>query len=280
MSTTFNSLTPSLVTLSSDFRVQSQGVGTMEAMVYSIAPNTRVIHLMHGIPGFDLIAAARTMETLYYFPTGTHVCVCDPGVGTKRRAIIIKTGRGDYLVGPDNGLFIPATRLLGGISSVHEITSRKYMREPVSHIFHGRDIFAPAAAHLSIGVSIDKFGPEIDPAELTPAPYMEAKILESSIEATIIQINGFGSLHLNIQHAGWDSLNIALGAKVKLQIPKTDSHPAQEIVVRHCQTFGEVAEGENLIMKDDYGRVEIAKNLGSINSELGLNIGDEIKVVI
>lgn len=112
----------SLITLSSDFEKQSQGVANMEGMIYSINPIARVIHLMHGIKAFDIISAARTMETISYMPIGYHVCVVDPGVGTKRRAIIVKVNRGDYFIGPDNGCLITAPRLLGGIEKIVEIS--------------------------------------------------------------------------------------------------------------------------------------------------------------
>ncbi len=132
-----NSKMKSIITLTSDFGVQSQGVGIMEAVAVDINPDARVIHLMHGLPDFDLFYAARTMETLNYIPIGFHVCVVDPGVGTKRKPIIIKTVRGDFLIGPDNGVLIPATRFLRGIKKVVEITNEKYMKKPVSPIFHG-----------------------------------------------------------------------------------------------------------------------------------------------
>ena len=141
-----------IITLTSDFGAQSQGVGIMEGVALEINPDAHVIHLMHGLPGFDISYAARTIETINYLPIGYHVCVVDPGVGTKRKPIIIQTGRGDFLVGPDNGVLLPGTRFLGGIRKIVEITNEKYMRKPVSPIFHGRDIFTPAAAYLSKGV--------------------------------------------------------------------------------------------------------------------------------
>jgi len=125
-----------IITLTSDFGVQSQGVGIMEGVALEINPEAHVIHLMHGLPDFNLFYAARIMETINYMPVGFHVCVVDPGVGTKRKPIIIETKRGDFLIGPDNGVLIPATRFLGGIKKIVEITNEKYMRQPVSPIFH------------------------------------------------------------------------------------------------------------------------------------------------
>lgn len=116
---------------------------------------------MHGINAFDVVSAARTMETVFFMPVGIHVCVVDPGVGTQRKGLIIKVKRGDFFVGPDNGCLMSAARGLGGVEKVVQITNAKYMRQPVSPIFHGRDVFAPVVAHLSLGVEMEKFGLKI-----------------------------------------------------------------------------------------------------------------------
>ncbi|MFF2127954.1 S-adenosyl-l-methionine hydroxide adenosyltransferase family protein [Streptomyces olivochromogenes] len=262
------------ISLTSDFGVQTQGVGIMEGTALSIAPDANVVHLMHGLPEFDVVAAARTMETVQYLPVGSHVCVCDPGVGTARRAIICQVGRGDYLVGPDNGVLGPAGRVLGGILAVHEITNRAYMREPVSAIFHGRDIFTPAAAHLANGVPIGDFGPPVDPDDLVTAPYQEAVGEDGRIRGKIIQINRYGSLHLNITHEQWDANGISEGDEILLEL--TGHEPLK---LQVCRTFGDVAEGVCLILKDDYGRVEVAKNLGSFVQQYPVKIGDAVSVV-
>src|SRR3989338_3185523 len=189
-----NKMKQPLITLTSDFGVQSQGVGIMEAVAAEINPDAKIIHLMHGLPDFNLFYAARTMETINYIPVGFHVCVVDPGVGTKRKPVIIQTERGDFLIGPDNGVLIPATRFLGEIKKAVEITNEKYMKKPISPIFHGRDMFTPAAAYLSKGVKIEEFGKELKPEELAKAPYEEATIEDDKIYAKIISINKFGSL--------------------------------------------------------------------------------------
>lgn len=261
-----------IVTLSSDFGKQTQGVGNMEGVVYSINPDAKVIHLMHGIEGFSAIAAARTMETVYHMPVGCHVCVVDPGVGTKRRGIIIKVRRGDYFIGPDNGCLMTAPRLLGGIEKAVEIKNEKYMIRPVSPIFHGRHIFAPAAAYLSKGVDISEFGPEIKPKDLVKAPYEEAVARNDAIDATIIHINHFGSLHLNILQDEWDKLNVKKWNNVHLILRK------KKLSVPFVDTFGDVAVGKALIMKDDYQRIELAVNQGSFTKKHPLAVGDRIVI--
>lgn len=261
-----------LISLTSDFGVQSQGVGIMEAVALEINPEAHVLHLMHGLPDFNLFYAARTMETCNYIPVGFHVCVADPGVGTKRKPIIIKTGRGDYLIGPDNGVLIPATRFLGGIKKAVEITNERYMRKPVSPVFHGRDIFTPAAAYLSKGAKMEDFGSELNPKSLAKAPYEEAEITGNQIEAKIISTNKFGSVHLNIMHKVWDKFNVKLGSFVNIKLNK------KIVEIPFFTTFGEVEKGKPLIFKDDYGRVEIALNQGSFVKKYNCKIGDDILI--
>ena len=260
------------ITLTSDFGVQSQGIGIMEAVALEINPDARVIHLMHGLPDFDLFYAARTMETINYVPVGCHVCVVDPGVGTKRKPVIIKVERGDFLIGPDNGVLLPATRFLGGIKKAVEITNEKYRRKPVSPVFHGRDIFTPAAAYLSKGIKMEEFGKELNPKNLTKAPYEEAKIKGNEIHAKVISTNKFGSLHLNIMQNVWDKFSVKIGNKVNLKFNK------KSVDVPFFTTFGDVEKGKPLIFKDDYGRMEIAINQGSFIKKYPIKIGDDIVI--
>ncbi len=257
------------ISLTSDFGVQSQGVGIMESVAREIAPDAQVVHFMHGLPDFDIRCAARTMETVKDLQVGCHVCVVDPGVGTKRRGIIIKTKRGDYLIGPDNGVLLPATQILGGAKKVVSIENPKYMRQPVSPIFHGRDVFVPAAAYLANGVPIEEFGSEIPFESLIRAPYDEAKVKGNTIEAEVIHINKFGSIHLNITHAQWEQLGLKHAHSVLLRFGKN------EIPMPFVRTFGEVEPGHPLILKDDYGRVEAALNMGNFSQSYTVSTGDQ-----
>ena len=266
-----NSKIKPLITFTSDFGVQSQGVGIMEGTALKINPDAQIIHLMHGLPSFNLSYAARTMETLNYMPVGYHVCVVDPGVGTKRKAIIIKTKRGDYLIGPDNGVLIPvAEHFLGGIEKIHQIKNEKYMNLLVSPVFHGRDIFTPAAAYLCKGIPIEKFGPELKKKDLVKAPHEEAVVKEGYTEAQIIHINHFGSLHLNILAKNFDKSGIKYGDKVTLNFNN------KKIQIPFLKTFGDVPIGKEVMFKDDYLRIEIAINQGNFAKKHSLKQGDKI----
>lgn len=263
-----------LISLTSDFGVQSQGIGTMHGVALSLCPDAIIIDLMHGLPSFTIIAGARAMETVFYLPKGCHICIIDPGVGTKRRGLIIKVGRGDYLIGPDNGVLIPSTRFLGGITKVVAITNEKYMRQPVSPIFHGRDVFTPAAAHLCNGVAMEAFGPEVPAKELVAAPYEEARVDKKtmSIHAMIISVNKFGSCHPNIMAEELDALELKLGQEILLQFTN------KEITLPYSRTFGDVPPNKPLMMKDDYGRVEFAINQGDFCRHYGLTVSDSVVV--
>ncbi len=256
------------ITLTSDFGVQSQGTGIMESVALEINPDAHVIHLMHGLPDFDLFYAARTMETVSCMPVGFHVCVVDPGVGTRRKPIIIEAGRGDFLIGPDNGVLLPATAVLGGIKKIVEITNEKYMKKPVSPVFHGRDIFVPAAAYLSKGVKIEKFGKKLNSNDLVKAPYEEAKAVKNEIHAKVISINKFGSLHLNIMHDIWDKFNVKKGDIVAVNFAR------KTLKVPFLTTFGDAGKEKPLIIKDDYGRMELANNMGNFSKQHMVKIGD------
>tara|TARA_Y100000310_G_scaffold345733_1_gene468993 strand:+ start:5171 stop:5980 length:810 start_codon:yes stop_codon:yes gene_type:complete len=259
-----------LISLTSDFGVQTQGIGNMHGVALQINPNANVIDLMHGIADFDIQSGARTMETTIHLPIGFHVCVVDPGVGTKRKGIAIKTKRGDVLVGPDNGVLIPATRILGGCDKVVALENPKYQKLPVSPIFHGRDVFTPAAAHLSTGVKIEELGEELKFEDLVKAPYEDAIIADDQIQSEVIHINKFGSIHLNISYALWDQFNP--NEKIILEFnEKTIECPV-------VSTFGEVDKGKHLIMKDDYGRIEAAINLGSFSEKFKIKQGDKCVV--
>lgn len=268
-------MTRAFISLTSDFGVQSQGVGIMEGVARGIAPDAYVLHLMHGLPSFDILAAARTLETVSYLPCGAHVCVCDPGVGSSRKALIIEVKRGDYLIGPDNGVLIPASRVLGGIVRTRELANPKYMRHPVSAIFHGRDIFTPAAAYVVTGTPLHEFGPEVPENQLAQAAYAEAVMQGRSLHARVIQINKFGSAHLNIRQEVWDGFTLRHGDTVTLMTSRWPSLP-----MPYGLTFSDVPVGKNIILKDDFGRIAVAINQGSFAERYGIKIGDDVSLVL
>lgn len=245
-----------LISISTDFGPGNKGIGVMEVTILGICPDAQVIRLANDIPGFDIREGARLLEAAAWLPQGIHICVVDPGVGTVRRGLVIQTGRGDFLVGPDNGVLLPVTRFLGGVKSVYQITNAQLMREPVSPVFHGRDVFAPVAAHLARGIAPREVGAALPLKELVGAPYEEAQVQGDAIEATIISRNTFGNVFLNVQQEEMHTLFTA-GENIEVQARE------QKLSVPYRRTFGDVPVGSEVILDDDFGRVELAINQGN-----------------
>src|SRR3954465_8814200 len=152
------------VTFLTDFGLEDDFVGTCHGVMKRIAPDTAIIDITHGVrPGHVLQAALTLANTLPYMPAGVPLAVVDPGVGTARRPLALRDAEGRLHVGPDNGLLIPAADRVGGVVGGHAVATPWYALESVSRTFHGRALFAPAAAHLSLGVPLAELGPPIDP---------------------------------------------------------------------------------------------------------------------
>jgi len=149
---------------------------------------------------------------------------------------------------------ISTSNILGGVDDVVEISNDTYMRHPVSPVFHGRDIFCPAAAYLTLGTDLEEFGKKMKVSELVKAPYKEARVEKNQIEAQVISSNKFGSIVLNILHSVWDKLGVKVGDKIRVEFGK------KKIEVPFVQGYGDVPLGKPLILKDDYFRIEIAIN--------------------
>ncbi len=189
-------MTTGLITLTTDFGYRDPFVGTMKGVILGINPHARIVDLTHGIPAQDLLAAALALgASTPFFPEGTvHVCVVDPGVGSERRALAIESA-GQFFVGPDNGIF---TLALKGkeIGEMVELSNDYYHIKPTSKTFHGRDIFAPVAAHLSLGTSHKKMGNPIK--EIEQLPWPEVTKDGRTIQGEVVYIDGFGNLITNI----------------------------------------------------------------------------------
>src|ERR687885_817167 len=152
------------ITFLTDFGLQDDFVGTCHGVMKRIAPDVQIIDITHGIEPQQVMQGALVLaNTLPYMPVGVHLAVVDPGVGGTRRPLALRDRTGRLYVGPDNGLLVPAAEAGGGVDAAHELANPEYALHPVSRTFHGRDLFAPAAAHLAIGVPLDRLGPPLDP---------------------------------------------------------------------------------------------------------------------
>ena len=254
-----------LLTFLTDFGLAWGPVGTCHAIAASIAPDVRVVDLSHGIPPFDLRAGAWVLASaLPYTPVAVHVAVVDPGVGTSRLPLAVRVDRGDILIGPDNGLLIPAAERLGGIREVREITNTALMRQPVSVTFHGRDIFVPVGAHLAAGQSFGEVGGVVDFERLVPPPWRRPVYAEHRVEGEVALLDNFGNVRTNIEVKRWP---IERNRTLHL------STPSNAVDLPTASTFGELATGELFVFDDSSGFVCIARNQGSAGEALGLQPG-------
>ena len=254
----------SSITLLSDFGVQDVYVGVMKGVIAQINPGLQVIDLTHQIPPQNIAAGRFCLMSAYsYFPSDTvHVAVVDPGVGSQRRGVAVKFA-GGYLVGPDNGLLSGVLSLSPAQAAV-ELTNPDYWRSPhPSSTFHGRDIFAPAGAHLASGVPLEQLGNLIDPNSLVQLS-LPCQQTEAEISGCIQYIDTFGNLITNIPAAA---------------VKGTWSVKVKDIFIPSGHTYSDRQVGELIALGGSHGWVEIAVNGGSAQSRLQLDWGDSIAVV-
>lgn len=266
-----------IITFLSDFGYSAESAGVCRAVLKRLAPEVEVIDLCHGLPPFDVRAGALALENAVPFcPLAVHLAVIDPGVGGSRRPVALQAARGDFLVGPDNGLLIPAARRLGGIVRVHLIENPKHMLHPVSATFHGRDLFAPAAALLACGGRLEELGRAISPEELAPAPWSEPTLLGEEVAGEVLGFDQYGSIKLNLRPEHLRPLGLQPGDRVLLQAGPTgpDGH---SWVLPFVRTFGDVSPGQPCLLTDSDGRLAVAVNLGNARSLLGVAAGAPVR---
>jgi S-adenosylmethionine hydrolase len=263
------------VTFLTDFGLQDDFVGVCHGVIKRIAPEAEIVDITHGIePQGILQGALALMNTLPYMPDGVHLAVVDPGVGGGRRALAMRSGTGRYFVGPDNGLLVPAIERLGGIAAAHELTNSAYMIEPVSRTFHARDVFAPAAAHIASGIRLSEFGPPVDPESLVRLDLAEPDVGPARIRATVIAVDRFGNVQLNLQREHLEEVDIEPGRKVELELG-FDRYYAVA-----ARTFADARGGEIVLYEDSYRNVSVAINGGNAADTFKVKPGQEIRIRI
>ena len=260
------------VTFLSDFGLQDDFVGTCHGVIKRIAPDVEVIDVTHGIPAQSVMQGALVLaNTVPYMPVGVHLAVVDPGVGSTRRALALRDEEGRIYVGPDNGLLLPAAER-SGIREAHEIVNPAYALEPVSRTFHGRDIFAPAAAHLARGVEPGELGPPIDPAVLVRLERPEPELRATRIAATVLYVDSFGNMQLNLRREHLDDAGVQPGARVELELA------GQRYYATAARTFSDARRGDLVLYEDSYRNVAVAMNGGNAAEMLAARAGQELRV--
>jgi S-adenosylmethionine hydrolase len=246
-------------------------------VMLTIAPEAQILDIGHNVRKYAIRDGAFLLwAAVPYLPVGVHVAVVDPGVGTDRRPIAIRTARGDMLVGPDNGLLMPPAERLGGIREARVLENRELWLPVTTSTFHGRDIFSPVAAHLAMGVPFETVGPAIDPAELVQLRMPTATPRDGGLDTAIAFIDSFGNARL----AGWPAdLAAAIGPLeagralvVEVAGPSGNGSSPTEVRATWQRTFGAVPVGEPLLYEDSSGTISLSDNQGNIAARLGLAV--------
>lgn len=256
-----------IVTLTTDFG-PGEYVGAMKGVILSIAPDATVVDIDHHVRPHDIVHGAYVLyAAVPHFPFAVHVGVVDPGVGTTRRAIVVVC-EGAFLVGPDNGLLIPAARRLG-LKEVRAITNRTLGREEVSDTFHGRDLFAPVAAHLLTGTKVREVGPAI--RDFVDLDFGTPRRRKEGLEGRVITHDRFGNLITNLPRPLVEK-SWSFGDRLSVSVT------GYEVRVPFVRTYGEAPPGEFLATISSSGFLEIARREGSAAEHLGVTPGATVVV--
>jgi S-adenosyl-L-methionine hydrolase (adenosine-forming) len=262
------------ITFLSDYGLADEFVGVVHGVIAGICPDARVIDLGHGVPRQDARAgAAMLARALPYVAPGVHLAVVDPEVGARRRALALRTAEQDrLLVGPDNGLLLPAAERFGGIAEVVEISASPWRLEPVSATFHGRDLFAPVAARLACGAPLASAGAPVEPGELVTAELTQPRHEPGALVAHVVASDTYGNAMLDAVHRDLVESGLRLGDPVAA---RTGSRRVRGVVAR---TFSDVAPGMLLLYEDASGSLALAVNGGDAAALLGVRAGDEVRL--
>ena len=255
-----------LITLTTDFGIKDSFVGIMKGVIAQINPRAVVIDITHGIPSQDILAAAMTLShAVKYFPQKTiHVVVVDTGVGSARKALLVTVGE-THFIGPDNGVLSLAGQGRQPDRLIH-LSNPAYQLKPTSRTFHGRDIFAPVAAHLSLGIAPESFGETLE--DYLHIGWPEAVRAERSVTGEIVYIDGFGNLFTSIQEQdltgfGSENLSIVLG----------------ELTIRGlAPNYCAIESGQPVALSNSWGLLEIAINKGNVAQRFSVRIGEKVYV--
>lgn len=259
----------------SDYGLVDDFVGLCKGVMLWVSPGTTVVDLTHEVPGFEVEVGAEILEhATRYMPENTvYLAVVDPGVGTERRALALSTASGAFLVGPDNGLLMAAAEALKGIAGAVSLTNTDYHIHPVSSTFHGRDVFAPAAAHLASGLEMERLGEAVDPASLARVKVLGMEKEDTNtIAATIVGVDRYGNARLSVAA---DETTFGFGALLKV-----DAGVDDDIPIHYVETFGHSKVGDLVLVPDSHRRLSLSVNQGNASRALALEVGDRVRLTL
>jgi hypothetical protein len=265
---------PPFVSFLSDYGRTDEFVGVCHAVMLDIAPEARIVDITHDITAFDVRAGALALvRAVQYLPEGVVLAVVDPGVGSERRCIAVEVENG-YLVGPDNGLLAPAVAMLGGPTRIIELTATDYQLVSPGPTFAGRDVMAPAAAHLVSGVPVAALGREIEATSLTPAlvplPNEDA---DGLIVGEVLWVDRFGNCQLNVAPEQLEAAGARAGDAIEVTFGETESVVRR---ARWVRAFADAKPSELVLLVDSYGMCALALDRRSAATELGVRAGSAI----
>jgi len=262
-----------IVTLLTDYGRDDDFVGVCHGVIRRIHPEAEIVDITHGIERYAVRQGALVLRnTLPYMPSGVHVAVVDPQVGTERRALALRTGDRRILVGPDNGLLSLAWERCGDVDQVVDITRSPHRLEPVSATFHGRDIFAPVAAHLAAGAELADAGDPIEPESLARVQLPDPRVDDGAVVAHALVIDHFGNVGLNVDHERLTGSGLTLGGRVAVEAG------GERYLATYAQTFADVSPGELIVYEDAYRTLALAINRGDAAGTLSLGVDAEVRL--
>ena len=262
------------ITFLSDFGLKDDFVGTCHGVMKRIAPEAQIIDITHGIPPQAVLQGALVLaNTVGFMPVGVHLAIVDPGVGGPRRPIVLRDEEDRTYVGPDNGLLLPAASRTG-IAAAHELANPDYALETISRTFHGRDLFSPAAAHLARGVALAELGPPVDPEGLVRLDLPELVVADGGIVATLLYVDSFGNIALNLTRDDVEGLGIVAGARVELELS------GERYYAVMARTFADARPGDVILYEDSYKNMSLAISRGSAARMLHAAPGQAIRIML
>jgi S-adenosylmethionine hydrolase len=261
-----------VITLLTDYGIKDSYVAEVKGAILKINPEATIVDISHDVGNYDVESGAfHFARAAPYFPDGTvHVGVVDPGVGSTRKPIIVKTS-GAWFVGPDNGLMAPAAERLE-VEAIWEITNTDMLPPRVSDVFDGRDVFGPTGAHLSVGVPPDKLGTEI--SGMIRLPAYTPMIDGDAVHAQVIHVDGFGNLVTNVTYETLEKLGASGDKRLKVEAR------GRLLDLPYARRFSAVPKGEPLLLVAGGGYLEISVNQGNAAEHLGLGKGDKVTLLI
>jgi S-adenosylmethionine hydrolase len=261
------------VTFTSDYGLDDVFVGVCKGVVAQIAPHVRILDVCHLVTAQDVDQGATSLAAaIPFLPVAINLALVDPMHGSTSRGVVVETGDGSLLVGPDNGILSLAWDKRGGIAHAHGMTNPALWRETVHATFRGRDIFAPVAAHLANGTALADVGPAIDPESLTRLPVRGVIVDDDHVHAEVSIVDHFGNVSLNLARADLEAAGMTFGDTVELRCN------GRSLTVPFTATYGDVARGRLTLCEDSFRAIMLAVNAGHASRELRVARGEPVVI--